>query len=80
MSVFFMTLLIMVCIVAAMSVGVILGDKPIKGTCGGMSALGMDTACDVCGGDPLKCDEEQERLAVPGSVLAYDAMAEKSDS
>jgi hypothetical protein len=26
-----------------------------------MSAVGMDTVCDICGGDPNKCDEEQER-------------------
>jgi hypothetical protein len=28
-----------------------------------MSALGIDTACDICGGNPQKCDEEQERIA-----------------
>jgi len=43
---------------AAMAVGVINGRAPIKGSCGGMGALGMDTACDICGGDPQRCDEE----------------------
>ena len=23
-----------------------------------MGALGIDTACDICGGDPQRCDEE----------------------
>lgn len=50
-----------------MSVGVLLGRKPIKGSCGGMSALGMDTACDICGGNTAKCDSTQ------ADELAYDA-------
>ena len=79
MSVFFLTLAIMTCLVAAMSVGVILGRKPLKGTCGGMSALGLDTNCDICGGDPQKCDEEQDRVAASGKTLGYDAMAESAD-
>ncbi len=48
-------------IVTAMSVGVLMGRKPISGSCGGMSAVGIDTVCDICGGNPSKCDEEQER-------------------
>jgi hypothetical protein len=43
---------------AAMAVGVINGRAPIKGSCGGMGALGIDTACEICGGDPQRCDEE----------------------
>jgi hypothetical protein len=48
-------------IVLAMSVGVLLGRKPISGSCGGMAALGMDTACDICGGDKAICDDEDEK-------------------
>jgi len=58
MTTFFLTLGILLAIVAAMSVGVIFANKPIKGSCGGMSALGMETECDVCGGDKTKCDKE----------------------
>jgi len=60
MTVFFLVLLIMLIIVAAMSVGVLFANKPIKGSCGGMNALGMETECDVCGGDKTKCDKEAE--------------------
>lgn len=60
-------------IIIAMSVGVLLGGKPIKGSCGGMSALGMDTVCDICGGNPSKCDEEQKREADGEDAgLAYE--------
>ena len=55
-----LSLVVFLTIVAAMAIGVILGRKPIKGSCGGMSSLGMDTACDICGGDTKKCEEEQE--------------------
>ncbi|RLA45703.1 MAG: hypothetical protein DRR06_06730 [Gammaproteobacteria bacterium] len=62
----------MVLIISAMSVGVILAKKPIKGSCGGIAALGMDTSCDICGGDTSKCEDES--LASPEqATLAYDA-------
>ena len=49
---------LMLLLVAAMSVGVLMGRKPISGSCGGMSSLGMEVACDICGGDKGKCEEE----------------------
>jgi hypothetical protein len=58
MTVFFLTLLVVGLVVAAMAVGVIMGREPIKGSCGGMGALGIDTACEICGGDPARCEEE----------------------
>lgn len=65
--------------IAGMAIGVILQNKPIKGSCGGMAALSMDTACDLCGGNPKKCEEEQERQALekPNADLAYDASVKK---
>ena len=37
----------MLLVVAAMGIGILMGRKPISGSCGGMSAIGMDGACDV---------------------------------
>ena len=47
-------------LIAAMAVGVIMGGKPIAGSCGGVgAALGeANYNCDICGGDPNKCDEQ----------------------
>ncbi|OUS13440.1 hypothetical protein A9Q89_02985 [Gammaproteobacteria bacterium 53_120_T64] len=64
-------------LVAGMAIGVIFSNKPIKGTCGGIAALGLDRSCDICGGDMKKCDDEQERVAsLPSGLateLSYDA-------
>jgi hypothetical protein len=62
-------------VVVAMSVGVLMGRKPISGSCGGIgAALGeKDYTCDICGGDPKKCDEQQELEQKQAGDLAYDA-------
>lgn len=58
MAVFLVSMLVIGLVIAGMAIGVIMGRPPIKGSCGGMGALGIDTACDICGGDPQRCDEE----------------------
>ena len=65
-----LTLVILGLIIAAMAIGVIFQNKPITGSCGGVgAALGEeDYTCDICGGDPNKCDEQES------SNLAYEAM------
>lgn len=84
MATFLLTLLFLLLVVAGMSIGLIFGRKPIQGSCGGMSAIGMDTVCDICGGDPNRCDEGSEADAAKirsdqeQSNLVYDASA-KSD-
>ncbi len=55
---FILAALVFGIVVLGMAVGVLMGREPIKGSCGGMGALGIDTACDICGGDPRRCDEE----------------------
>ncbi|MCB1698214.1 MAG: (Na+)-NQR maturation NqrM [Pseudomonadales bacterium] len=58
MSLFLISVLVICLVMAGMAVGVMNGRKPIKGSCGGMGALGIDTACEICGGNPQRCDEE----------------------
>ncbi|WP_339804979.1 (Na+)-NQR maturation NqrM [uncultured Marinobacter sp.] len=74
MGTFLLVLVIVAFLLAAMSVGVIFGRKPISGTCGGIGALGIGGACDICGGDTSKCEEENDKAAVANpQALAYDA-------
>lgn len=78
MAILFITLGIMLLIVAAMAIGVILGRKPIQGSCGGMSSLGMETACDICGGDQSICDEESKKLnSADNADLGYELTEKK---
>ncbi|MDX1633376.1 MAG: (Na+)-NQR maturation NqrM [Marinobacter sp.] len=78
MGTFLLVLLIVGFLLVAMSIGVIMGRKPISGTCGGIGALGLGGSCDICGGDTKKCEEENERKAAKdGTPLAYNAMDEK---
>ena len=81
MGTFLLALFVVVLLVAAMSVGVIFGRKPISGTCGGLNAAGVGGPCDICGGDTRKCEEENERVANEGAdaqALAYDASKPES--
>jgi hypothetical protein len=65
----------MLVVMGLMAVGVLMGGKPIAGSCGGMSAIGMESACDVCGGDKTICDTEVEKAQqTEKNTLAYDAI------
>ncbi len=58
MTLFLISFVFIGLVMVGMAVGVIAGRGPIKGSCGGMGALGIDTACDICGGNPQRCEEE----------------------
>jgi len=63
-----LSFLIMLLVVGGMAIGVIFGRKPITGSCGGMKALGLDVSCEICGGDPARCETTgQRRQAQPAS-------------
>ena len=55
-STFFFAFILMIVLVSLMAIGVIWGREPIKGSCGGMKALGLEMECEICGGDLDKCD------------------------
>ena len=61
---------IMLLVVAGMAVGVALGRKPISGTCGGLSALGGDASCEICGGNPARCEAGNVKRMTTDSKLA----------
>ena len=58
-------------IMAAMAVGVMAGREPIKGSCGGVGALGIDQKCDLCGGDPVRCESKTRGEPVSATAVEY---------
>ena len=58
MTEFLLSFVILMTIVAMMAVGVMRGRAPIPGSCGGLNNLGVDGACEICGGNPVKCEQE----------------------
>ena len=80
MGVFLGVFLVFFGFVALMSVGVLMGRKPIAGSCGGVGkALGEPNYnCDICGGDVDKCDEQNEDVAK--SALNTDLAVDASKS
>jgi len=66
--------LFMLLVVAAMSIGVMFGRPPIKGSCGGIAQLGLG-GCEICGGDPARC--ETAAATVAAEELGYDATRER---
>lgn len=56
MTTFLVAFVVFAVLFAAMAVGVILSNKPLKGSCGGLNTLGMKKDCAVCGGDDDECE------------------------
>ncbi|MDC9719120.1 MAG: (Na+)-NQR maturation NqrM [Gammaproteobacteria bacterium] len=77
METMILTFVVLSLIVVGMAVGVLMGRKPIAGSCGGMTALGMDVACDVCKGDPDVCETEQQKT-IKADKMVSDSVADIS--
>lgn len=70
---FVVVFLAMVLVVGMMAVGVIMGRKPIAGSCGGIANLGIEKECSICGGSREKCEEINSDPQAKHEGLAYDA-------
>jgi hypothetical protein len=71
---FLVVFLTMLLVVGMMAVGVMMGRKPIAGSCGGIANLGIEKECSICGGSREKCEEINSGTGEAGSAaLAYDA-------
>ncbi|MBU2919155.1 MAG: hypothetical protein ACJAZB_000019 [Psychrosphaera sp.] len=57
MQVFLLTLVMLLVVFAAMSIGYLVKKKSIAGSCGGLGALGIDKACNC----DSPCDKRLER-------------------
>ena len=60
---FLLSFIILLLLVAGMALGVLRGRKPLSGSCGGLANLGLDGACEICGGNPEKCNAQDGDVA-----------------
>ena len=73
MATILIAIVVVFILVGLMSIGVIMGREPIKGSCGGINALEQGE-CTLCGGDPKKCDEIEAREDLNNQMAeSYDA-------
>ena len=67
-----LAMVIFALLIGLMAIGVLMGRKPISGSCGGVgAALGEENyECEICGGDPQQCDTESGSKSQPIEGLA----------
>ncbi len=52
------TLFTLLLVFGLMAIGLIVRNKPIKGTCASLSDVGLKENCEICGGDRDKCESK----------------------
>jgi len=73
---FLFAFLIMGLIMAGMAIGAMAGRGPLKGSCGGLSAVGIEGRCEICGDDPSLCENQQDapgETPIRSAAEFYDA-------
>jgi hypothetical protein len=59
LTVFIASFVLFLLAIGGLSLGYLLRRKPLQGSCGGISALGMEKVCDC----PEPCDARKKRAA-----------------
>lgn len=72
MEIMFITFGVFLLVSLVMSIGVICGKKPIKGSCGGLNSLGLKENCPICGSTSNK-KTSNDRSEKSTDELFYDA-------
>jgi hypothetical protein len=80
MNMFLIVFAVMLLFFALMGVGLIVARKPIRGTCASLSTIDIGGPCEICGGDPAKCDnnDDAELPRTAGSRNASPAVQQYS--
>ena len=55
MATFVFASIVFILSILGLSLGLILNNKPLQGSCGGMSNLDGNLECSICGGNSNKC-------------------------
>lgn len=65
MSIFFVTFLVFAIVMVAMAIGVLISNRSIKGSCGGLNDIdGLRGACDICEGRKVCRRRRSQRQAL----------------
>lgn len=67
MQIFLATFLIVSLAVIGMAAGVLISNKRLKGSCGGLNAVGIDKTC----GCENPCDKKKKRLADEAQTIEF---------
>ncbi|MBE2893962.1 (Na+)-NQR maturation NqrM [Spirabiliibacterium falconis] len=59
MNIFLITFGVFLFVILAMSIGYIIKQRSISGSCGGISSLGLEKVCDC----PEPCDKRKAKMA-----------------
>lgn len=57
------TLFTLLLVFGLMAIGLIVRNKPIKGTCASLSDVGLKENCEVCGGDRNQCKSNTSNVS-----------------
>jgi len=57
MATLLVSFFVLVLVITMMSVGVLMGRKPVQGSCGGLNKIDGMGDCEICGGDRKRCDD-----------------------
>lgn len=72
MSTFILSFFIFAILMAGMAIGVIVNNKAIKGTCGGLNDIeGLDGSCDICE-IKERCKRRQQFIEQHASHARHD--------
>lgn len=71
MATFILAFLVMATVVTIMAIGVIVRQKPIKGTCASLSNLGANGECVICGKKPESPDDNDCGDTTPSSLKQH---------
>jgi len=72
MTYFIITLAILFLFIVFMSIGVLMGKEPLKGSCGGLGKVMGGSKCEICG-DRHKCEKRLKDLAALAAKSASKA-------
>lgn len=56
--IFVSTFIAVAAFILLMAIGVIMGRKPVKGSCGGKAG---ESGCEICGGNQTQCASDKKR-------------------